>query len=480
MGKVGRSYSPTSQFSGPESMSRSYTRMFNTILSGMDKVLGRTRVAAKPLRIHIEVNDFCNLRCPYCPRENPAIPKNTGNVPVETVRRLQPYMRSANYVGLAGNGEPFLHPNILEILGLITETGAAPAVITNGTRLKPEHIEKLPTLGPMLLMVSVDGGTKQTFEKWRKGADFDQVRASLKALNESKKKHKSVHPIVNFITCLMEENIDETEQVVEVAHEVGAAVIVFQTMYPYVESLNYLRVTDLKRVDAAVERARKKAGPLGIRIDYHPMSFDLDYREGKTELNEVGSIEQLAKRARGEETTPEKARLLIANDSSKGAQLAGIAAKPTAASAAATGNGTAAHHSPGNNGNGKAQSTPAVSAAAIEPPGAEFEATPPGPSGMFSEPARESYHCDNVYQQMHVTLAGDVKYCCFWTEGAVGNVLKDDLPSLWNSPAWDQVRSALDRGEKPVPCVGCYNLQRKNSTKIVKETVKELKDLWGQ
>src|SRR5690606_27904426 len=130
-------------------LDRPYRRMWNTVLSTGDKLLGNERVWARPLRIHLEVNDFCNLKCPHCPRENPMIPKNTGHIPVEAVRNLEPWFRRATYVGLAGNGEPFLHPDIIEILGIVTAAGATPSVISNATLWKKLNmIDQTAGLGP--------------------------------------------------------------------------------------------------------------------------------------------------------------------------------------------------------------------------------------------------------------------------------------------------------------------------------------------
>lgn len=407
-------------------MSRSYRRLFNTLLSGIDRTLGLTRLTARPLRIHIEVNDYCNLRCPYCPREHPAIQKDTGNIPVEIIERLLPWIRRANYVGLAGNGEPFLHPRILDILRLITEAGAAPSVVTNGTRLRPEHIEALPRLGPMLLNISMDGGRKETFERWRRGADFDEVIGNLKALNEAKRRAGSVHPIVNFNVCLMTENLDETELLVDLAEEVGATVVLFQTMFPYVKELDYLRVKDLGRIEEAVARARRRAQSLGIRIEYYPMSFDLAYREGVAEENIVGSVQEL--------------------DAKVGGAAKGDAAAP------------------------ESSTTPPSPAAAEKEEDAES-----APCG--SPRLRPVYHCRNIWQQLHVTLNGDVRYCCFWTGKVVGNILRDDLETLWNNAGWSRLRRTLRRGGKPVPCQGCHNLVRHSPRAIWAETREDWKNL---
>ena len=372
------------------------------MLSTIDKMAPRDRMAARPLRIHLEINDFCNLKCPHCPRENPDIPKNTGHIPLEAVERLRPWFRTANYVGLAGNGEPFLHPDIFRILEVITSEGATPSVISNATLWKKRDlIEPLARLNrPMLLMVSIDGGTKGTFEKWRKNAIFEEVRENLRLLREAKERHGTPFPIVNFISCLMKDTIGEVTEIVDIAREAGASVVGFQNMYPYNKLMDDARVRDMDECRRAISRARKHAAPHHIRIDWLPMSVDVDER-GK----EGGSYGQLT----SEDVDSNMGRVTQAS------------------------NGEAVR-----------------------------------------------YHCDNIMQQIHVTVEGAIKFCCFWTEGAIGNLTKDDFGDLWNGPEWVQLRKDLHEGRKPGPCQNCHNLVVFDRGRIARSGSREMKDLWGK
>lgn len=383
-------------------LDRPYARLWNTVLSTADKVLSHDKVWARPLRIHLEVNDFCNLKCPHCPRENPDIPKNTGHIPIEAIRNLEPWFKRATYVGLAGNGEPFLHPDIIEILQIVTKAGATPSVISNATLWKKlDMIEKIAGIGPMLLMCSIDGGTKQTFEKWRLRADFDEVRANLRELNEAKKRKGAAFPIVNFISCLMKDTIGEVEDIVEVGREAGAKVIIFQNMFPYNKLMDEARVKDMDECRRAIMKARVRAEKYGIRIDWLPMSTDVDQRG--TEGGSYGYV------------TAEDA--------------AGHVGAPHV-------NGAAT--------NGKAQ----------------------------------HFHCDNVMHQIHVTVEGKIKFCCFWTEGAIGDLTKDDFGDLWNSHAWQELRRDIHNGKKPKPCENCHNLVVHDSRNILRAAKNDLRDLW--
>lgn len=373
----------------------------------MDKILARDRVLARPMRVHMEVNDFCNLSCPHCPRMNPGSRKNTGNIPIEAVRKLAPMFEVANYVGLAGNGEPFLHPDFREILEIITSAGATPSVICNGTLWKRRgFIDVLPKLGPLILNVSFDGGTKETFEKWRHPAIFEDVIDNLAALKAAKERAGTVHPIVNFLCCLMKANMGETEAIVEIAAQHGVSVVTFQNMYPYVEAVADQRITDLQASIDAVGRARERGARYGVRVDHLPLAFDFDDRK-RAEREHQRALSQ--------------------------------------SMAAPFSNGSASA-------NGFSQAAPA------------------GRSGPV-------FHCNNVWEQVHVTVTADIKFCCWWKGPAIGNVLTDDMEAVWNSPQWRAVRRDLTRGLRHESCHGCHNLVAHDRNALWKHASKELKDL---
>lgn len=243
----------------------------NTLLSLADKALRRPRLWARPLKIHLEINDVCNLECIHCPRMDPRVPKQTGHMDLRVIEALRPYFRSAAYVGLVGNGEPFLHPRLLEIVEIIAGEGAVPSIISNATLWPDEKIDRLIAAGRSILIVSFDGGTKETFEWIRRPAVFEQVIANMHRLRERKRAAGSEFPVTNILCCLMRENLGETAQVVEIAAEAGVNTVHFQTVIPYNPDLrgSTLTAADREAVSGAVNRARERGRGLGVAVHFH-------------------------------------------------------------------------------------------------------------------------------------------------------------------------------------------------------------------
>jgi len=90
------------------------------------------------------------------------------------------------------------------------------------------------------------------------------------------------------------------------------------------------------------------------------------------------------------------------------------------------------------------------------------------------------FHCNNVWEQIHVTVKGEVKFCCWWKDGAIGDLTKDDLGLLWNSPEWRSLRRDISLGKKPTSCQGCHNLVRHDTDALWKAAKAEMRDLVGR
>lgn len=243
-------------------------RKLNEFLSKIDRRLLNAKLLAMPCRIHFEFIDFCNLNCIMCGRENADIPKSTGKMSFEEIASIEKYFDYASVVGFVGNGEPFLHNDILKVLKLVISHGAVPSVVSNFTLIDEEKADALTELGPSILMCSFDGGTKETFEKIRRGADFDVVMNNLKRINELKKKKHNPYPVINFLTCVMKENVNELSLIAERAAEVGASLIVFQNMLDYSPLVKDSIIEDQSIIENELKKASEIANKYNIRIDW--------------------------------------------------------------------------------------------------------------------------------------------------------------------------------------------------------------------
>ncbi len=86
-------------------------------------------------RVYVEITNICNLSCDFCPGTHRA----AGYMVPERFRlaaeRLRPY---TDYLYFHVLGEPLLHPQLEQLLGIAAEAGFRVCLTTNGTLL-PER-----------------------------------------------------------------------------------------------------------------------------------------------------------------------------------------------------------------------------------------------------------------------------------------------------------------------------------------------------
>ena len=131
-----------------------------------------------PEMIEVEPTQSCNLRCRMChvsfmPPEKPQL------LDVEVFGRLKA-LRGA-YVSIGSGFEPMLHPEFPRILGQLDELGGPIQLITNGTYCTKENIEALHAANLYLITFSFDGAQRETYERVRRRAHFDDVMDKIRA-----------------------------------------------------------------------------------------------------------------------------------------------------------------------------------------------------------------------------------------------------------------------------------------------------------
>ncbi len=131
----------------------------------------------------------CNLTCTHCFIS--CSPKNDsfGFLPLETIAaRLEESVALGVREYYFTGGEPFLHPQMVEILELTLRYGPA-SVLTNGTVLKPQWLERLARAEAagcysLEFRVSIDGCTAEMNDPIRGEGTFARALRGVSLLVE--------------------------------------------------------------------------------------------------------------------------------------------------------------------------------------------------------------------------------------------------------------------------------------------------------
>jgi radical SAM protein with 4Fe4S-binding SPASM domain len=86
-----------------------------------------------------------------------------------------------------------IHPNIFEMIQITHDAGVRSGMSTNATLLDDERADMMLDSGLDYVILAFDGATRETYEKYRIGADFDKTLANI--MNFLKKKIERKSPI---------------------------------------------------------------------------------------------------------------------------------------------------------------------------------------------------------------------------------------------------------------------------------------------
>ncbi len=91
-------------------------------------------------------------------------------------------------VYLYGTGESLLHKGVYDMTKYAASKGISTLLSTNGQLMDEEECRKLLTCDLEFLIIALDGGVKETYEKIRIKGDFDKLVANIKTLIRLKKR----------------------------------------------------------------------------------------------------------------------------------------------------------------------------------------------------------------------------------------------------------------------------------------------------
>ncbi|MEO7142733.1 MAG: radical SAM protein [Bryobacteraceae bacterium] len=166
-------------------------------------------VRALPVEYIVETTAKCNLYCPMCPRETHKQPKEdmTGAI---FERLVADSATTGEHMMLIGLGEPFLDKKIFDRIEYCAEHNISTLLSTNGTFLDESTCARLLETPLEHITLSFDGATKESFEYYRKGANFEKVRDNfIRFARMKKERGAKVQVVVQMVR--MERNAGEVD-----------------------------------------------------------------------------------------------------------------------------------------------------------------------------------------------------------------------------------------------------------------------------
>ena len=185
-------------------------------------------------RIYYEIVSNCNLKCIHCSD----ILSQQGGKKLSLSEIIEFHKNMVNLYNIneavVTGGEPSLHPDFYQIVEELAKLGKV-LITTNGTRINIEKMEELfSKYQNITLQISIDGKSKETFEKIRGEGTYAKTYGLIEKLVEDGYQDK-----IGVSMTIMQYNSHEVMEMIEYCELKGLAFIYFPVLLPTGNALRH-------------------------------------------------------------------------------------------------------------------------------------------------------------------------------------------------------------------------------------------------
>jgi radical SAM protein with 4Fe4S-binding SPASM domain len=187
-----------------------------------------------PFNISIEPTTTCNLGCPECPSGLRSFTRPTGNLEFELYKKvLDDCKDHLIYQYFYFQGEPYMHPQFLDLVKLANENKVYSVTSTNAHFLTDRKAKETVESGLDRIIISLDGTDQETYEQYRVNGKMDKVIEGTKRLVEWKTKLKSPTPHIILQFLVVKPNEHQIDEVKAMGVELGVDEVKLKTAQIY-------------------------------------------------------------------------------------------------------------------------------------------------------------------------------------------------------------------------------------------------------
>jgi len=201
----------------------------NIFLNRLEYLSGKTLLVSKPQHLLASLSDKCNLNCAMCYEKTGSVIPEAA---LDEFTALFPYARRVEWIG----GEVLLLENFERLFDAAAKYPHISQIITtNGTLVDEKWANKF-IANSVEVRFSIDGVTKGTYERIRRGASFEGLLANLELIKRLRLgRPRLSRPLICMSFIVMRSNYREIPEVIGFAKAHG------------IEHVNFLRLLDFNR-----------------------------------------------------------------------------------------------------------------------------------------------------------------------------------------------------------------------------------------
>lgn len=233
-----------------------------------DKSHVSERKLSAPLSVIWEITSACNLRCKHCLSDSgKPHPKELNT---EKAKRLIDTLEKMKVFNIDfSGGEPLIRPDIFELLEYASQKKMCISLLTNGSLITKEIIDRLKNTNIFYLQLSIDG-IERTHD------DFRGIKGSYNRTIRAIKLLRDADFGVVISSAVTKQNIDEIPKIIDMATDLGVSsykTTLFMPSGRGKKNIDELLLTqqDVKKFNFMMIEKKKE---IGNKID---ISIETDY-----------------------------------------------------------------------------------------------------------------------------------------------------------------------------------------------------------
>ncbi len=217
----------------------SFKKFLNFLHVQWAKKRGYSKVNCFPYLFVMEVTNICNLKCPFClTGKGISGGRDVRHMKFAEAKEILDQVSEYLYfLQVYTWGEPLLNTDIFRIIEYAKKKNIYVMISTNGTAMTQACNQHLLESGVDYIVVAIDGGSQETYQKYRRGGDYNRVIANVKDLLYQRKRYKKNEPVIEWQYIVFRHNEHEVRDTEQMAYEIG--INKFTPLPAYVEDIEW-------------------------------------------------------------------------------------------------------------------------------------------------------------------------------------------------------------------------------------------------
>ncbi|MFH1074748.1 MAG: radical SAM protein [Candidatus Firestonebacteria bacterium] len=235
-----------------------------------------------PRTLTVDITDRCNYRCKFCiphgPYDNKARESvyTRDSVPFKELKNIfaQAYTLGVECINICGDGEPLLHPRIIDILLHLKTYDFRVIVFTNASISEAvKRIVQLPAFNlSFMVNFSAVGPQQYSYIHGQPATRFNKVLENIRALN------KAFPVTLNYL--IFEDTEHDLRVYLQLSHSLGVKKIIlkFPNLYNFEQKKMLLSREAVVRFLSKFKKMEQVAREYGISLDYQRYLLNLCFQ----------------------------------------------------------------------------------------------------------------------------------------------------------------------------------------------------------